>query len=67
MRRHYPVIQPVARRTEYYYGFGIGFGHEGYGVSGGMDVLTKRNIMYGAEYLRTESRGYLMLNVKFKL
>ena len=63
----YPVIQPVARKTELYYGFGMGFGQEGFVMSGNIDVLTKKNIMYGAGILRTESRGYLMLNVKFKL
>jgi hypothetical protein len=63
----YPVIQKGVSRTGLYYGFGLRFGREGFAGSAGIDVLTKKNIMYGAEYLRTESRGYLILNVKFKL
>ncbi len=67
INKPYPVIQKAEGRTGIYYGLGMGFGREGFAVSGGVDVLTKKNRIYGAEYLRTESRGYLMLNVKFKL
>ncbi len=63
----YPVIQEGADRTGLYYGFGLGFSLEGFAGSFGIDVLTKKNIMCGAEYLRTESKGYFLLNVKFKL
>ena len=63
----YPVIQKGAGKIGLYYGFGLGFGREGFAGSVGIDVLTKKNIMYGAEYLRTESKGYFLLNLKFKI
>ena len=63
----YPVMQKGANRTGLYYGGGIVFAREGVAGSFGLNYLTKRNMMFGAEYLRTESRGYLILNVKFKL
>ena len=63
----YPLIQERNGRTGLYYRFGIGFGRGGFAGSAGIDVLTKKNIMYGVEYLRTESKGYFLLNLKFKI
>jgi len=62
----YPVIKEGEKQTGLYYGFGVGFAKEGFGVSAGIDLLTDKNIMYGIGILKTEQRGYVMANVKFK-
>jgi hypothetical protein len=61
----YPVEQ--ATRTKVFYGFGAGWSREGLAGSAGIDILTKKNRLYGIQYLRTQSSGYFLLNVKFKI
>ena len=63
----YPVIQKSKGRSGLYYGGGIGFAHEGVAGSFGISWLNKRNMMYGIEYLHTESKGYFLFDVKLKL
>jgi hypothetical protein len=62
-----PVIQKGADRTGMYYGGGIGFAREGVAGTFGISYLTKKNMMFGAEYLHTESKGYILFNMKLKI